>query len=169
MRAKPTPRASQTRAWHEDVAFTGATRRRLSRFEIADGGTLIIDEIATASLAVQEKTAMRCTTSMSASSPPPTSICRRSPKAAASAAIPSSAGVRRRSHPAAVMITQSAAGLTPTDRGQNWHQLLEGARGEHRHGTGGGIFADRRRSSPWGLLRAVPAPYLDCHGTSQTF
>jgi DNA-binding NtrC family response regulator len=55
MRAKPTPRASQTRALHEDVAFTGATRRRLSRFEIADGGTLFLDEIATASLAVQEK------------------------------------------------------------------------------------------------------------------
>jgi hypothetical protein len=42
MRAKPTPRASQTRALHEDVAFTGATRRRLSRFEIADGGTLFL-------------------------------------------------------------------------------------------------------------------------------
>jgi psp operon transcriptional activator len=40
---------------HEVGAFTGATRRRLSRFEIADGGTLFLDEIATASLAVQEK------------------------------------------------------------------------------------------------------------------
>jgi psp operon transcriptional activator len=40
---------------HEAGAFTGATRRRLSRFEIADGGTLFLDEIATASLAVQEK------------------------------------------------------------------------------------------------------------------
>jgi len=40
---------------HEAGAFTGATRRRLSRFEIADGGTLLLDEIATASLAVQEK------------------------------------------------------------------------------------------------------------------
>ena len=39
---------------HEAGAFTGATRRRLSRFEIADGGTLLLDEIATASLAVQE-------------------------------------------------------------------------------------------------------------------
>src|SRR5882762_135066 len=40
---------------HEAGAFTGATRRRLSRFELADGGTLFLDEIATASLAVQEK------------------------------------------------------------------------------------------------------------------
>jgi psp operon transcriptional activator len=40
---------------HEAGAFTGAVRRRLSRFEIADGGTLLLDEIATASLAVQEK------------------------------------------------------------------------------------------------------------------
>jgi psp operon transcriptional activator len=40
---------------HEAGAFTGATRRRQSRFEIADGGTLFLDEIATASLAVQEK------------------------------------------------------------------------------------------------------------------
>jgi psp operon transcriptional activator len=40
---------------HEAGAFTGASRRRLSRFEIADGGTLFLDEIANASLAVQEK------------------------------------------------------------------------------------------------------------------
>ena len=40
---------------HEAGAFTGATRRRLSRFEIADGGTLFLDEVANASLAVQEK------------------------------------------------------------------------------------------------------------------
>ncbi len=40
---------------HEAGAFTGATRRRLSRFELADAGTLFLDEIATASLAVQEK------------------------------------------------------------------------------------------------------------------
>jgi psp operon transcriptional activator len=40
---------------HEAGAFTGATRRRLSRFEIADSGTLFLDEIATASLSVQEK------------------------------------------------------------------------------------------------------------------
>jgi psp operon transcriptional activator len=40
---------------HEAGAFTGATRRRLSRFEAADQGTLFLDEIANASLAVQEK------------------------------------------------------------------------------------------------------------------
>jgi psp operon transcriptional activator len=40
---------------HEAGAFTGASRRRLSRFEVADGGTLFLDEIANASLAVQEK------------------------------------------------------------------------------------------------------------------
>jgi psp operon transcriptional activator len=40
---------------HEAGAFTGAVRRRQSRFELADGGTLFLDEIASASLAVQEK------------------------------------------------------------------------------------------------------------------
>jgi psp operon transcriptional activator len=40
---------------HEAGAFTGAARRRASRFELADGGTLFLDEIANASLAVQEK------------------------------------------------------------------------------------------------------------------
>jgi psp operon transcriptional activator len=40
---------------HEAGAFTGAVRRRASRFELADGGTLFLDEIANASLAVQEK------------------------------------------------------------------------------------------------------------------
>jgi psp operon transcriptional activator len=40
---------------HEAGAFTGATRRRPSRFELADGGTVFLDEIASASLAVQEK------------------------------------------------------------------------------------------------------------------
>ena len=40
---------------HEAGAFTGAERRHRGRFERADGGTLILDEIATASLATQEK------------------------------------------------------------------------------------------------------------------
>ncbi len=40
---------------HEAGAFTGAARRRQSRFELADGGTIFLDEIASASLAVQEK------------------------------------------------------------------------------------------------------------------
>ncbi len=40
---------------HERGAFTGATERRLGRFELANGGTLFLDEIATASMQVQEK------------------------------------------------------------------------------------------------------------------
>ena len=40
---------------HEAGAFTGAIRRRLGRFELADGGTLLLDEIATASSQTQEK------------------------------------------------------------------------------------------------------------------
>ena len=40
---------------HEQGAFTGASKRRLGRFERADGGTLFLDEIATASARVQEK------------------------------------------------------------------------------------------------------------------
>lgn len=40
---------------HEAGAFTGARQRRASRFELADGGSLFLDEIANASLAVQEK------------------------------------------------------------------------------------------------------------------
>ncbi len=40
---------------HEAGSFTGATRRRAGRFEQADGGTIFLDEIATATLAVQEK------------------------------------------------------------------------------------------------------------------
>jgi psp operon transcriptional activator len=40
---------------HEAGAFTGAQRRRAGIFERADRGTLILDEIADASLAVQSK------------------------------------------------------------------------------------------------------------------
>ncbi len=40
---------------HEAGAFTGAQKRRAGRFELADGGSLFLDEIAGASLAVQEK------------------------------------------------------------------------------------------------------------------
>ncbi|HEY9539826.1 MAG TPA: phage shock protein operon transcriptional activator [Kiloniellaceae bacterium] len=40
---------------HEAGAFTGAVKRRSGRFEIADGGSLFLDEIAAASQAVQEK------------------------------------------------------------------------------------------------------------------
>lgn len=40
---------------HEAGAFTGASKRRLGRFERSDKGTLFLDEIATASSRVQEK------------------------------------------------------------------------------------------------------------------
>ncbi|MBR9836020.1 MAG: AAA family ATPase, partial [Alphaproteobacteria bacterium] len=35
---------------HERGAFTGATERRLGRFELANGGTIFLDEVATASM-----------------------------------------------------------------------------------------------------------------------
>jgi two-component system nitrogen regulation response regulator GlnG len=40
---------------HEQGAFTGATRRRIGKFEQCDGGTLFLDEIGDMALAVQAK------------------------------------------------------------------------------------------------------------------
>lgn len=40
---------------HEAGAFTGAARQHIGHFERADGGTLILDELATISLRMQEK------------------------------------------------------------------------------------------------------------------
>jgi DNA-binding NtrC family response regulator len=40
---------------HERGAFTGAERRKLGKFEIADGGTFFLDEVATISPAMQVK------------------------------------------------------------------------------------------------------------------
>jgi psp operon transcriptional activator len=40
---------------HEAGAFTGATRVHIGRFEQADSGTLVLDELATISLRTQEK------------------------------------------------------------------------------------------------------------------
>ncbi len=40
---------------HEAGAFTGAVKRRTGRFELADKGSLFLDEIANASLTAQEK------------------------------------------------------------------------------------------------------------------
>jgi len=40
---------------HERGAFTGATERRLGRFELADGGTLFLDEVADLSTEAQAK------------------------------------------------------------------------------------------------------------------
>ncbi len=40
---------------HEAGAFTGAARQHIGHFERADGGTLVLDELATVSLRMQEK------------------------------------------------------------------------------------------------------------------
>lgn len=40
---------------HEKGAFTGATTSRTGRFELADGGTILLDEISEVSLSVQAK------------------------------------------------------------------------------------------------------------------
>lgn len=40
---------------HEKGAFTGATSRRIGRFEIAHGGTLFLDEIGEINIAIQAK------------------------------------------------------------------------------------------------------------------
>jgi psp operon transcriptional activator len=40
---------------HEAGAFTDAAGKRRGRFELADGGSLFLDELATTSMSVQEK------------------------------------------------------------------------------------------------------------------
>lgn len=40
---------------HSAGAFTGATKARIGRFELADGGSLFLDELASMSLRLQEK------------------------------------------------------------------------------------------------------------------
>ena len=40
---------------HEKGAFTGATERREGRFELADGGTILLDEISAIAPALQAK------------------------------------------------------------------------------------------------------------------
>ncbi len=40
---------------HEAGAFTGAARTHIGHFERADGGTLVLDELATITLRMQEK------------------------------------------------------------------------------------------------------------------
>ncbi|WP_444994595.1 phage shock protein operon transcriptional activator [Aliikangiella sp. IMCC44359] len=40
---------------HESGAFTGANKKHLGRFELADKGTLFLDELGNSSLSVQEK------------------------------------------------------------------------------------------------------------------
>ncbi len=40
---------------HEKGSFTGATERRIGRFELADGGTILLDEIGEISMGMQSK------------------------------------------------------------------------------------------------------------------
>ncbi len=40
---------------HEDGSFTGATKRRPGRFDLADGGSIFLDEVGAMSLAMQAK------------------------------------------------------------------------------------------------------------------
>ena len=40
---------------HEKGAFTGASERRVGRFELAEGGTLFLDEVGLVSIPIQEK------------------------------------------------------------------------------------------------------------------
>jgi DNA-binding NtrC family response regulator len=92
---------------HEKGAFTGASRREKGRFELASGGTLLLDEIGELPLAVQgkvlrvleERTFERASRSMPTCdwSPPPTAISRRWSRAASSAPTSSSASTSSRS------------------------------------------------------------------------
>ena len=41
---------------YEEVAFSGARNRKPGRFEIADGGTIFLDEVGDLPLAMQPKT-----------------------------------------------------------------------------------------------------------------
>ena len=50
---------------HEAGAFTGAARTHVGHFERADGGTLILDELATVSLRVQERSCAPSSTARS--------------------------------------------------------------------------------------------------------
>jgi PAS domain S-box-containing protein len=53
--ALPTGLVESELFGHEKGAFTGATEKRLGRFELADGGTLFLDEIGEMPLEVQVK------------------------------------------------------------------------------------------------------------------
>jgi transcriptional regulator with GAF, ATPase, and Fis domain len=53
--AVPEPLFESELFGHERGAFTGAAARKLGRFEVADGGTLLLDDVDTLPLAVQAK------------------------------------------------------------------------------------------------------------------
>ncbi len=53
--ALPTTLLESELFGHEAGAFTGAVQRKLGRFELADGGTIFLDEIAEVSLDIQVK------------------------------------------------------------------------------------------------------------------
>ncbi|MEO8033555.1 MAG: sigma 54-interacting transcriptional regulator [Acidobacteriota bacterium] len=53
--AMPETLAESELFGHEKGAFTGADRRKLGRFELANGGTIFLDEIGNISLALQAK------------------------------------------------------------------------------------------------------------------
>ena len=45
---------------HEKGAFTGAIEKRIGRFELANGGTIFLDEIGELPLNLQPKLAAQC-------------------------------------------------------------------------------------------------------------
>jgi len=53
--AMPETLAESELFGHEKGAFTGADRRKLGRFELANGGTIFLDEIGKVTLAIQAK------------------------------------------------------------------------------------------------------------------
>src|SRR5207244_4139478 len=53
--AMPETLAESELFGHEKGAFTGADRRKLGRFELANGGTIFLDEIGKVELAIQAK------------------------------------------------------------------------------------------------------------------
>ncbi len=53
--AIPSPLAESELFGHEKGAFTGAVSRRIGRFELADGGTILLDEVGDLSLEIQAK------------------------------------------------------------------------------------------------------------------